>query len=70
MIKNGMRPVVRKRRGVSADTAMRLARQFGGDGRCPFQPKLIGLTHIGRKTATHSTHGPEPRVRASDGSEG
>ncbi|HEX3838613.1 MAG TPA: HigA family addiction module antitoxin, partial [Steroidobacteraceae bacterium] len=25
--------VVRKRRGVSADTAMRLARYFGGDAR-------------------------------------
>jgi len=37
MVKNRMRPVhpdvVRERRGVTADTAMRLARYFGGDAR-------------------------------------
>lgn len=37
---------------------------------CPFQPKVMVLTNIGRKTAVQTTHISVRRVRASDGSTG
>lgn len=37
---------------------------------CPFQPKVMALTNIGKKTATQTTHIPVRRVRAADGSTG